>query len=120
MKIFVAADISPTAVQICEFLHNYLKTLTGSRPEVTILHVYEPELDYTEAAPIQNQPAVPTSEHELRHIFQPLTELCKLQYVVVDEALGDTILKHAATVDLVVMGRRRRGQMLEIDRKSVV
>ena len=114
MKILVAADISPTAVQICEFLHNYLKTLTGSRPEVTILHVYEPELDYTEAAPIQNLPAVPTSEHELRHIFQPLTELCKLQYVVVDEALGDTILKHAATVDFVVMGRRRRGQMLEM------
>ncbi len=114
MKILVAADISPTAVQICEFLHNYLQPLAVDTPEVTILHVYEPELDYTEAAPTQNWQAVPTSEHELRHIFQPLADICKLQYVVVNEALGDTILKYATKVDLIVMGRRRRGQMLEM------
>jgi nucleotide-binding universal stress UspA family protein/uncharacterized protein (DUF697 family) len=114
MKILVAADISPTAVQICEFLQNYLKPHTTDSPEVTILHVYEPELDYTEAAPTQNWQATPTSEHELRHIFQPLAEICKLQYIVVNEGLGDSILKHAAKVDLVVMGRRRRGQMVEM------
>ncbi|WP_310426359.1 DUF533 domain-containing protein [Chamaesiphon sp. VAR_48_metabat_135_sub] len=114
MKILVAADISPTAVQICEFLQNYLKPHTTDIPEVTILHVYEPELDYTEEAPTKNRQAVPTSEHELRHIFQPLATTCKLEYVVVNQALGDTILKYAAKVDLVVMGRRRRGQMLEM------
>ena len=114
MKVLVAADISPTAVQICEFLENYLKPLADEVPEVTVLHVYEPELDYSEDAPTQNWQAVPKSEHELRHIFQPLAATCNLQYVVVNEALGDSILKHAATVDLVVMGRRRRGQMLEM------
>ncbi len=114
MKVLVAADISPTAVQISEFLQNYLKPMSEDMPEVTILHIYEPELDYTEEAPIQNWQAVPTSEKELRHIFQPLTAICKLQYVVVNEALGDSILKHAAQVDLIVMGRRRRGQMLEM------
>ena len=113
MKILVAADISPTAVRICEFLQNYLQHLTAL-PEVTILHVYEPELDYSEAAPTQNWQATPTSEHELRHIFQPLDAICKLDYVVVDRGLGDTILEYAAKVDLVVMGRRRRGQMVEM------
>ena len=114
MKILVAADISPTAVRICEFLQNYLKPLAADLPEVTILHVYEPELDYSEAAPTQNWQATPTSEHELRHIFQPLAATCKLEYVVVDRGLGDTILEYAAKVDLVVMGRRRRGQMVEM------
>jgi nucleotide-binding universal stress UspA family protein/uncharacterized protein (DUF697 family) len=115
MKILIAADISPTAVQICEFLQNHLKSIaTDNIPEVTILHVYEPELDYTEAAPTQNWQAKPTSEHELQHIFQPLAEICKLQYIVVNESIGDAVLKHAAKADLVVMGRRRRGQMLEI------
>ncbi len=114
MKILVAADISPTAVRICEFLQNYLQALAADLPEVTILHVYEPELDYSEAAPTQNWQATPTSEHELRHIFQPLATTCKLEYVVVDRGLGDTILEYAAKVDLVVMGRRRRGQMVEM------
>jgi nucleotide-binding universal stress UspA family protein/uncharacterized protein (DUF697 family) len=114
MKILVAADISPTAVRICEFLQNYLKPLAADLPEVTILHVYEPELDYSEAAPTQNWQATPTSEHELRHIFQSLDATCKLDYVVVDRGLGDTILEYASKVDLVVMGRRRRGQMVEM------
>jgi nucleotide-binding universal stress UspA family protein/uncharacterized protein (DUF697 family)/tellurite resistance protein len=114
MKILVAADISPTAVRICEFLQNYLQLTTAETSEVTILHVYEPELDYTEEAPTQNWQPTPTSEHELRHIFQPLATAAKLQYIIVNEGLGDSILKHAATVDLVVMGRRRRGQMLEM------
>jgi nucleotide-binding universal stress UspA family protein/uncharacterized protein (DUF697 family)/tellurite resistance protein len=114
MKILVAADISPTAVRICEFLQNYLQLTAAETPEVTILHVYEPELDYTEEAPTQNWQPTPTSEHELRHIFQPLATTAKLQYLIVNEGLGDSILKHAATVDLVVMGRRRRGQMLEM------
>ncbi|NJR31712.1 MAG: hypothetical protein HC778_01035 [Chamaesiphon sp. CSU_1_12] len=68
MKILVAADISPTAVQICEFLQNYLKPLVTDLWEVTILHVYEPELDYSEQAPTQNWQATPTSERELQHI----------------------------------------------------
>jgi nucleotide-binding universal stress UspA family protein/uncharacterized protein (DUF697 family)/tellurite resistance protein len=114
MKILVAADISPTAVKICEFLQNYLQLTTAETSEVTILHIYEPELDYTEEAPTQNWQPTPTSEHELRHIFQPLATTAKLQYVIVNEGLGDSILKHAATVDLIVMGRRRRGQMLEM------
>jgi nucleotide-binding universal stress UspA family protein/tellurite resistance protein/uncharacterized protein (DUF697 family) len=114
MKILVAADISPTAVKICEFLQNYLQLISSETPEVTILHVYEPELDYTEEAPTQNWQPTPTSEHELRHIFQLLATTAKLQYVIVNEGLGDSILKHAATADLVVMGRRRRGQMVEM------
>ncbi len=114
MKILVAADISPTAVRICEFLQDYLRHLNADLAEVTILHVYEPELDYSEQAPTQNWQPTPTSEHELRHIFQPLAKLCKLQYVVVNEKLGDSILKHAAKADSIVMGRRRRGQMLEM------
>ena len=63
MKVLIAADISPTAVQICEFLENYLKPLADEVPEVTVLHVYEPELDYSEDAPTQNWQAVPKSEH---------------------------------------------------------
>jgi nucleotide-binding universal stress UspA family protein/uncharacterized protein (DUF697 family)/tellurite resistance protein len=114
MKILVAADISPTAVKICEFLQNYLQLTTAETSEVTILHVYEPELDYTEEAPTQNWQPKPTSEHELHHIFQPLATTAKLQYIIVNEGLGDSILKHAVTVDLIVMGRRRRGQMLEM------
>ena len=114
MKILVAADISPTAVRICEFLQNYLQLAAAETSEITILHVYEPELDYTEEAPTQNWQPTPTSEHELRHIFQPLAPTAKLEYVIVNEGLGDSILKHAATVDLVVMGRRRRGQMVEM------
>jgi nucleotide-binding universal stress UspA family protein/uncharacterized protein (DUF697 family)/tellurite resistance protein len=114
MKVLVAADISPTTIQICEFLQNYLKPLAETTPEVTILHVYEPELDYSEDAPTQNWTAVPTSEVELRKIFQPLEATCKLQYAIVNEALGESIIKRALMFDLVVMGRRRRGQMQEI------
>ncbi len=114
MKVLVAADISPTTIQICEFLQNYFKPLADETPEVTILHVYEPELDYSEDAPTQNWKAVPTSETELRKIFQPLETTCKLQYVVINEPLGESILKRAVMFDLVVMGRRRRGQMQEI------
>ncbi len=114
MKILIAADISPTAVRICEFLQNYLQLANSQNPEIKILHVYEPELDYTEEAPTQNWQPTPTSEHELRHIFQPLESIAKLQYIIVNEALGDSILHHANTVDLIVMGRRRRGQMVEM------
>ncbi len=114
MKILVAADISPTAVQICEFLQSYLKPLADQLLEVTIIHVYEPELDYSEEAPTQNWKVVPTSEHELQKIFQPLAEICRLKYVVIDEALGESIIKRAIMADLVVMGRRRRGQMQEM------
>jgi nucleotide-binding universal stress UspA family protein/tellurite resistance protein/uncharacterized protein (DUF697 family) len=116
MKVLVAADISPTTLQICEFLQNYLKPLAGEALEVTILHIYEPELDYSEDAPGQHQnwQAVPTSESELRHIFAPLEAICTLNYVVIDEAIGDSILRRSALVDLIVMGRRRRGQMQEM------
>jgi nucleotide-binding universal stress UspA family protein/tellurite resistance protein/uncharacterized protein (DUF697 family) len=116
MKVLVAADISPTTLQICEFLQNYLKPLAGQALEVTILHVYEPELDYSEDAPGQHQnwQAIPTSESELRHIFAPLEAICALNYMVIDEAIGDSILRRSALVDLIVMGRRRRGQMQEM------
>jgi nucleotide-binding universal stress UspA family protein/tellurite resistance protein/uncharacterized protein (DUF697 family) len=114
MKVLVAADISPTTLQICEFLQNYLKPLAGESLEVTILHIYEPELDYSEDAPGHNWQAVPTSESELRHIFAPLEAICSLHYVVIDEAIGDSILRRSALVDLIVMGRRRRGQMQEM------
>jgi nucleotide-binding universal stress UspA family protein/tellurite resistance protein/uncharacterized protein (DUF697 family) len=114
MRVLVAADISPTTMQICEFLQNYLKPLGDVTPEVIILHVYEPELDYSEDAPTQGWTATPTSERELRKIFQPLESTCKLQYVVINEALGDSILRRAVDVDMVVMGRRRRSQMQEM------
>jgi nucleotide-binding universal stress UspA family protein/uncharacterized protein (DUF697 family) len=114
MKVLVAADISPTTIQICDFLQNYLRPMADGIPEVTILHVYEPELDYSEDAPRQNWTAMPTSEMELRHIFQPLSETCQLEYVITNEALGESILKRAVTADLVVMGRRRRGQVQEM------
>jgi len=114
MKILVAADISPTAVRIYEFLHNFLKPLASVKPEVTILHVFEPELDYSEEAPKANAQCKPTSEQELRHIFSPLSDVCKLEYLIINDFPGDSILKHAEKVELIVMGRRRRGQMIEM------
>jgi nucleotide-binding universal stress UspA family protein/uncharacterized protein (DUF697 family) len=114
MKILVAADISPTALRICEFLQSYVKPLDRAELEITILHVYEPELDYSEEAPTQDWTPVPTSEHELRQIFEPLAEISKLSYVIVNEGIGDSILNRADRADLIIMGRRRRGPLQEI------
>jgi nucleotide-binding universal stress UspA family protein/uncharacterized protein (DUF697 family) len=112
MKVLVAADISPNTVQICEFLQKYLKL--SEQPEVTVLHVYEPELDYTEDHPLKNGTITPTSEAKLQKIFQPLTQTCTIRYEITNEGLGDCILSRSADVDLVVMGRRRRTQMQEM------
>ncbi len=112
MRVLVAADISPNTVQICEFLQKYLKS--SEHPEVTILHVYEPELDYSEDHPLKDGVLSPTSEAKLQQIFQPLATTCTLKYEITDEGLGECILSRTAQVDLVVMGRRRRTQMQEI------
>lgn len=112
MKVLVAADISPNTVQICEFLQKYLKSV--EQAEVTILHVYEPELDYSEAHPGKDGILKPTSEAKLQEIFQPLTESCMVTYEITNKGLGDCILSRTAHVDLVVMGRRRRTQMQEM------
>jgi nucleotide-binding universal stress UspA family protein/uncharacterized protein (DUF697 family)/tellurite resistance protein len=112
MKVLVAVDISPNTVQICEFLQKYLKP--SEHPEVTILHVYEPELDYSEDHPLKHGVIRPTSEAKLQQIFQPLANTCTLRYEITDEGLGDCILSRTAQVDLVVMGRRRRTQMQEM------
>jgi nucleotide-binding universal stress UspA family protein/uncharacterized protein (DUF697 family) len=114
MKILVAADISPTTLRMCEFLQNYIKDLNQSNLEIMILHVYEPELDYSEDAPTLNWKPVPTSEHELRQIFEPLATIGNLSYVIVNEGIGDSILSRADQMDLIVMGRRRRGQIQEM------
>jgi nucleotide-binding universal stress UspA family protein len=112
MKILVAVDISPNTVRICEFLQQYLKI--SESPDVTILHVYEPELDFTEDHPLKEGEILPTSEAKLQHIFQPLESNCTLSYEITNEHPGTCIVSRTAHVDLVVMGRRHRTQMQEM------
>lgn len=112
MKVLVAADISPNTVHICAFLQKYLKS--SEETEVTVLHVYEPELDYTEDHPLKDGIITPTSEAKLQEIFQPLTQTCTVKYEITNEGLGGCILSRSEDVDLVVMGRRRRTQMQEM------
>lgn len=112
MKVLVAVDISPNAVEICEFLQKYLKS--SEQTEVTVLHIYEPELDYTEDHPPKDGILSLTSTAKLQEIFQPLNELCTVKYEITNEGLGESILSWSTKVDLVVMGRRRRTQMQEM------
>jgi nucleotide-binding universal stress UspA family protein/uncharacterized protein (DUF697 family) len=114
MKIIVAADISPTTVAIVEFLQKLLVTSRDNRTEVMVVHVYEPELDYEENVPDLETAIAPISEPELKKIFQPLEALCNLSYVITDEKHGESITNRATDVDMIVMGRRRRGQLQEM------
>jgi len=113
MKILVAADISPSAIAIVEFLQVLLK---GSevRAEMTILHITEPELDYAESAPNHENPPNSMGKAELKELFHPLESLCNLNYVITTEEFGDSILKRSQNVDMIVMGRRKRDQLQEM------
>lgn len=113
MKILVAADISPSAIAIVEFLQVLLK---GSevRAQMTILHITEPELDYAESAPDRENPPNSMGKAELKELFYPLESLCDLNYVITTEEFGDSILKRSQNVDMIVMGRRKRDQLQEM------
>ncbi len=113
MKILVAADISPSAIAIVEFLQVWLK---GSevRAQMTILHITEPELDYAESAPTHENQSNSMGKAELKELFHPLESLCDLNYVITTEEFGDSILKRSQNVDLIVMGRRKRDQLQEM------
>ncbi|NJR14807.1 MAG: universal stress protein [Calothrix sp. CSU_2_0] len=114
MKILVAADISPTTICVVEFLQKWLKLAAVDLVELMVVHVYEPELDYEESAPEITREISPISEKELKHIFQPLSEICKIKYIITNEKHGDSILSRGLDVDMIVMGRRRRNQLEEM------
>ena len=114
MKILVAADISPITIQTVEFLQKWLKPLQQKHTEVVVLHVYEPELDYSEDVPSKDAEIVPISEAKLKEMFQPLEACCQLNYVITNEGFGDSIMKRVPDMDLIVMGRRRRGQLQQV------
>jgi nucleotide-binding universal stress UspA family protein/uncharacterized protein (DUF697 family) len=113
MKILVAADISPNAIAIVEFLQVWLKG-TQVHAQMTILHITEPELDYAESAPSHENPPNSMGKEELKELFHPLESLCDLNYVITTEEFGDSILKRSQNVDLIVMGRRKRDQLQEM------
>jgi nucleotide-binding universal stress UspA family protein len=113
MKILVAADISPTAIAIVEFLQAWLQDNPG-RPQITILHVTEPELSYSETLSTSPTASTATCEAELREIFHPLEANAEIRYVLTNEGFGDSILRRAQTSNLIVMGRRKRGSLQEM------
>lgn len=114
MKILVAADISPTTVETVAFLRKLLASSEDQRSQVIVVHVYEPELDYEENVPDLDSVIAPISEPELKKIFQPLEILCDLSYVITNEKHGESITNRAKDIDMIVMGRRRRGQLQEM------
>ena len=113
MKILVAADISPNAIAIATFLKTWL-TDRQVRSQVTILHITEPELHYTESAPSYESHPESHGEAELQEIFHSLESLCDLEYAIVTESFGEAILSRAQNVDTIVMGRRKRDQVQEV------
>lgn len=120
MQILVAADTSPTTIAVRNFLQKILKPLVNNPPTVTILHVYEPELDYSEEVPLRGDPITPTSEGELRAIFQPIADLCPVHYTITNADLGESILNESAEADLIVIGRHRHSQIYEMVTGSLV
>jgi nucleotide-binding universal stress UspA family protein/uncharacterized protein (DUF697 family) len=114
MKILVAADISPTSVETVAFLRKLLATFEDQRSQIMVVHVYEPELDYEENVPELDSAITPISEPELKKIFQPLETLCDLSYVITNEKHGESITNRSKDIDMIVMGRRRRGQLQEM------
>ncbi|NJK55203.1 MAG: universal stress protein [Pleurocapsa sp. SU_5_0] len=114
MKILVAADISPTTVETVTFLRKLLTTSEDQRSQIIVVHVYEPELDYEENVPDLDSAIAPISEPELKKIFQPLESLCDLSYVITNEKHGESITNRTKDIDMIVIGRRRRGQLQEM------
>lgn len=117
MKILVVSDISPTAIAVMEYLKTWLTSMKESAVEITILHITEPELAYSETHPETNSEAlVPvTSLQELHHIFDALSPFCRqLEYITTDGKFAETVLKQAELVNLIVMGRRRRSRIEEM------
>jgi nucleotide-binding universal stress UspA family protein/uncharacterized protein (DUF697 family) len=113
MKILVAADISPTAIAIMEFLKTWVQE-AQIRPQITILHVTEPELSYSENLSSSPTAATATCEAELKEIFHPLEAGAEVRYVLTNENFGDGILRRAQTANLIVIGRRKRGPLQEM------
>ncbi len=116
MKILVVADISPTAIAVMEYLKTWLTPMKGTPVEVTVLHITEPELAYSETHPETNLETLApvTSMQELHHIFDALSSLCQIDYVTTDGKFAEMVLKQAELVDLIVMGRRRRSRLEEM------
>lgn len=116
MKILVVADISPTAIAVMEYLKTLLTPMKGTAVEVTVLHITEPELAYSETHPETNSEALTpvTSVQELHHIFDALSPLCQIDYVTTDGKFVEMVLQQAELVNLIVMGRRRRSRLEEM------
>lgn len=116
MKILVVADISPTAIAVMEYLKTLLAPMKDASVELTVLHITEPELAYSETHPDSDEsPLAPvTSLQELHHIFDSLNELCQITYVTTDGKFAETVSKQSQRADLIVMGRRRRSRLEEM------
>ncbi len=116
MKILVVADISPTAIAVMEYLKTLLIPMKGVAVQVTVLHITEPELAYSETHPETNSEILMpvTSVSELHHIFDSLSALCQLDYVTTDGKFAEMVLKQSESADLIVMGRRRRSRLEEM------
>lgn len=116
MKILVVADISPTAIAVMEYLKTLLTPMKDAAIELTILHITEPELAYSETHPDSDAlPLLPvTSLQELHHIFDSLNQLCEINYVTTDGKFAETVSKQSERADLIVMGRRRRSRLEEM------
>ncbi len=113
MKILVAADISPNTIAIVDFLQAWLEG-TQAKTQVTVLHITEPELDYEESAPSHETLPSSRGKAELQELFHSLESLCDLDYLITTEEFGDSILKYSQSVNLIVMGRRKRDQLQEM------
>jgi nucleotide-binding universal stress UspA family protein len=116
VKILVVADISPTAIAVMEYLKTLLTPMQGVAVQVTVLHITEPELAYSETHPETNSETLlpVTSVSELHHIFDSLSALCQLDYVTTDGKFAEVVLKQSELADLIVMGRRRRSRLEEM------
>jgi len=116
MKILVVADISPTAIAVMEYLKMLLTPMKPGSVQITVLHITEPELAYSENHPNTNEgPLLPvTSDQELRHIFGSLNPFCEVNYITSDGKFSETVITQSETATMIVMGRRRRSQFEEM------